>query len=90
MSASKNFYESNGWAEKVKCERPILEVGTRFTITEGIFKIDQGTWEIIKNESAPYYSCRRVLKSGALSKTWSLSNVRTLSESNIYKNLYKQ
>ncbi|SCY30095.1 hypothetical protein [Lysinibacillus fusiformis] len=86
MSASKDYYASTGWSERVKQMHPILKVGFKFTVERATLKVDNGTWEIVDNKGVPYYKCRRLLRNGTFA-TWSTRNERLLSERLIYENL---
>jgi hypothetical protein len=83
MSFTKRAYEE-GWRESSTCKQPLLEVGKRFSYDLSNIKITHGTWEIVSNERAPFYKCRRVLKNGKLSSSNSLENLREFYESTIY------
>lgn len=83
MSFSKRAF-GDGWRENPTCKQPLLEVGKRFSYNSSNVKITQGTWEIVSNELAPFYKCRRVLKNGKLSTSNSLENLRDFYESTIY------
>lgn len=85
MSASKDYYSSMGWTTKaeIKQKHPTLDLGTQFTISNSSRKVNIGKWEITSNSNAPYYKCRRLLKSGSYA-SWSINNERTFSEEEIY------
>lgn len=84
MSLSKDLYD-RGYVGKIECKYPLLDQGVRFTIDFGRQKNEKGTWEILSNEDAPLYLCRRVLKSGKLSRSQNLGNHRKFNESCIYR-----
>ncbi|OCA85215.1 hypothetical protein [Pseudobacillus wudalianchiensis] len=86
MSLSKRLYEE-GYVGKIECKYPLLDVGKRFTYDLSNIKIEHGTWEVVSNEQAPLYKCKRVLKNGKLSKSGSLENLRNFHESEIYRAL---
>ncbi|WP_042348232.1 hypothetical protein [Bacillus massiliigorillae] len=85
MSWTKRIYFDEGYRDKPKCKKALLNVGVRFEYFETRVKITHGTWEIISNEKAPYYLCRKVLKNGNLSSSKTLQNQRNFSESEIYR-----
>jgi hypothetical protein len=84
MSFTKRALEE-GWRENPTCKQPLLEVGRRFFYNLSNIKITHGTWEIVSNERAPFYKCKRVLKSGKLSSSKSLENLREFYEIEIYR-----
>ncbi|CEG26020.1 hypothetical protein [Bacillus sp. B-jedd] len=84
MSLTKRALEE-GFVGEIKCKRPLLDVGFRFSYDLSNVKITHGAWEIVSNEQAPLYKCKRVLRNGKISKGESLENLRNFYEAEIYR-----
>ena len=93
MSASKRYYESNGWtgspAPKTEADNYYkFETGQRFIITDNYNKSKAGHWEVeCESNLKGVYLCNRVLKNGSLSKSDARSNFRGFGAIEIYEAL---
>ncbi len=76
-------------SEKAGCNFPILPVGQNFLIDFGRQESIYGTWQIVSNEHAPFYMCRRVYKNGEVSRRKSADHRRQFFEAEIYYALNK-
>ena len=73
-------------AESV-CKHPVFPVGQNFVVDFGGQQSLHGTWQVVENDEAPFYLCKRVFKNGTLSKRRSANHRRKFFESEIHRAL---
>lgn len=74
---------------QVECSHPVLPIGQNFVLDFGSKETLHGKWQVVENDEAPFYLCKRVFENGTLSRRKSADHRRKFFEKEIYLALGK-